>query len=190
MALFHAHILSQEPEAIVEVIKTWPKEPGTKIQDRIHERIETFPLTGPQNHYLLFDNAQDTYWDGDLWENFFKDIVQRGIGPYGILFCSYGSPGRRPVEHDNGTPLVLPDSARISLTPYPDTSDSEFPPIGLLFSRKEFDEAVDRFKGPDSNHIRMDQELRQMFFEWTMGHAGAVADFLYKLSRVVSPAVT
>jgi len=94
------------------------------------------------------------------------------------------------VEHDNGTPLVLHDSARISLTPNCiDTSDSEFLPIGLLFSREEFEEAVNRFKGPDHSRIRMDQELRQMLFEWTMGHAGAVGDLLYKLSHVVSPAI-
>ena len=191
MELFHTHILSQEPEAIVEVVKGWLKEPGTKIEDRIHQRIKTYPPTGPHNHYLLFDNAQDTYWDGFLWENFFKDIVQHGSGPCAILFCSYGSPSVRPVEHNNGTPLVLHDSARISLSPdCIDTSDSEFPPIGLLFSRAEFEEAMDRFKGPDRSCIRMDQELRQMLFEWTMGHAGAVGDLLYKLSRVVSPAVT
>ena len=55
-------------------------------------------------------------------------------------------------------------------------------------SREEFEEAVNRFKGPDHSRIRMDQELRQMLFEWTMGHAGAVGDLLYKLPRVVSPA--
>ena len=124
------------------------------------------PPTGSHNHYLLFDNAQDTYWDGFLWENFFKDTVQRGSGTCAILFCSYGSPSTRPVEHDDGIPLVLHDSARISLTPHRiDTSDSEFLPIGLLFSREEFEEAVNRFKGPDHSRIRMDQELRQMLFE-------------------------
>ena len=191
MELLHAHILSQEPSAIVEVIKGWGKQPGTEIEDRIHQRIKTYPFTGPHNHYLLFDNAQDTYWDAFLWENLFKDTVQRGSGPRAILFCSYGSPSTRPVEYDTGNPLHLDDSARISLTPHRvDTSDPEFPPIGLLFSRAEFDEAVDRFKGPDHSCIRMDEELRQTLFEWTMGHAGAVGDFLWKLSRVVSPAVT
>jgi hypothetical protein len=156
MELLHAHILSQEPGAIIEVIKGWRKQPETEIKDRIRQRIKTYPLTGPHRHYLLFDNAQDTYWDGFLWENFFKDIVQRGSGPRAILFCSYGSPSTRPVDYDNGTPPILDGSARISLTPY---SDSDFPPINLLFSRAEFEEAVDRFKSPDRSRIRMDEEL-------------------------------
>jgi hypothetical protein len=61
MELLHAHILSQDPEAIVEIIKGWPKEPGTKIKDRIVQRIETYPFAGPHNNYLLFDNTQDSY---------------------------------------------------------------------------------------------------------------------------------
>jgi hypothetical protein len=188
MELLHAHILSQEPGAVVEVIRGWFKETRTRVEDRIHEKIKTYRPTGPHKHYLLFDNAQDTYWDGYLWEDFFKDTIQRGSRTCAILFCSYGSPTARPVDHDNGAPLVLPESARISLTPDRiDTSDPEFLPIGLLFSGEEFEEAVNRFKGPDYGHIRMDQDLRRMLFEWTMGHAGAVGDLLYELSCVVSP---
>jgi hypothetical protein len=192
MELTHDHILSNDPEAIVEVIKAWPpKEPGTTIQDRMRQRIKTYPSDNHRNSYLLFDNAQDTYWDGDLWDVFFKDVVQHRSGPRAILFCSYGSPSPRPVEHDNGIPLVIPSNACVSLTPYhDDTSDLGFPPIGLLFSREEFDEAVDRFRGPDGDCILMDGELRQMLFEWTQGHAGAVGDLLRVLSRVVSPIVS
>jgi len=166
MELLHAHILSQDPSAIVGVVKGWEKQPGTKIEDRMHQRIKTYPLTGPHNHYLLFNNSQDTYCDGDLWEIFFKDTIQHGSGPRAILFCSYGSPSTRPVEHDNGTPLVLDNNACISLTPHHNhISDSMFPPIGLLFSQEEFEEAVDCFKGPDCIRTLMDQELRQVLFE-------------------------
>jgi hypothetical protein len=88
------------------------------------------------------------------------------------LFCFAAiNPTARPVDYDDGTPLVLYGGARMSLTPYRNsTSDSEYPPIGLLFSREEFDEAVDRFKRLDRDFIRVDQELQQMLFEWTMGH--------------------
>ena len=151
MNLTHDYILEHDPNAIVQVITAWPKEPGTTLTDRIRKKIDTYPLTKEErdkgcNSYLLFNNAQDTYWDGELWDYFFKDIVQCcSGGPCAILFCGYGSPKDQPVEHDNGTPLDLPNIARVSLTPY-DTHGSDFLPIGLLFSQDEFYEAVDRFQ--------------------------------------------
>lgn len=36
---------------------------------------------------LLIGEAQETYWDGDLWTAFFKEISW-GIDPYVILFSS------------------------------------------------------------------------------------------------------
>jgi hypothetical protein len=54
-------------------------------------------------------------------------------------------------------------------------------PIGLLFSQAEFDEAVLRFRGIDGR-IRLDDELQEMIFDWTEGHAGAVHDVLQRLS--------
>jgi hypothetical protein len=187
MELLHDHILKHDRAATVEVIKGWRKEEGTTIRDRMHQRIKTYPSASSNKLYFLFDNAQDTYWDGHLWEYFFKDTVQHGSGPLAVLFCSYGSPSNRPVEYEEGVPPILPPSSRISLTPYYDGSG--FPPIGLLFSREEFEEAVDRFRGADNKCICVDQTLRQMLFEWTMGHAGAVGDLLTKLSQTVSPQV-
>jgi hypothetical protein len=184
MELLHDHILKHDRTATVEVIKAWPKEPGTTIEHRISQRIKTRPWFSSRKVHLLFDNAQDTYWDELLWENFFKDTVQHGSGPLAILFCSYGSPSIRPVEYDIGTPPIIPPTARISLSPFYDHSG--FPPIGLLFSQEEFEEAVDRFRGPDSSRIRVDQGLRQKLFEVTMGHAGAVGDLLKKLAQMVS----
>ena len=190
MELLHDHILNHDRAATVEVIKGWPREDGTTIQDRIHKRIKSYSASSGKL-YLLFDNAQDTYWDVHLWENFFKDVVQHGSGPLAILFCSYGSPGTKPVEYDEGNPPILPLSSRISLTPsHDDTNDSGFPPIGLLFSREEFKEAVDCFRGADVTRIRVEQELRQILFEWTMGHAGAVGDLLTVLSNTVSSLVS
>jgi hypothetical protein len=186
MELLHAHILSKDPTAIVEVIKGWPVETGIEIEDRMIRRIKTFPFDDPCNHYLLFDNAHDTYWDGLLWETLFKDNVQRHrSGPFAILFCSYGSPTTQPVDHETGTPLCLPCDARVSLTPS-NTTTLAFSPIGLLFSREEFNEAIERHKDADRTIIRLDQALQDMLFEWTMGHAGAVGDLLFKLTHLVS----
>jgi hypothetical protein len=186
MELFHAYILSKDRNAVVEVIKRWRKEPGTEIKDRIRKRIKTYPFAGPHNHYLLFDNAHSTYWDVSLWEDLFKDIVQHRLnGPFAILFCSYGNPNSQPVTGETVTPLSLPPLARVSLIP--SVTDNPFlPPIGLLFTRKEFNEALERYKDADRSIIRLDQGLRDLLFEWTMGHAGAVGDLLFTLAREVS----
>jgi hypothetical protein len=107
-----------------------------------------------------------------------------------LLFCFAVMEAHAPSQWSTTTGIRLSYMAvHVSLTPYPNvTSDSGFSPIGLLFSREELEEAVDCFKAPDGSRIRMGQELRQMLFEWTMGHTGVVGDLLYMLSRVVSPA--
>lgn len=148
------------------------------------------PFDPLRNNFLLFDNAHETYWDGPLWKNFFKDTIQGGQGVFVALFCSYGSPTTWSADYDHGTSLILDSRARISLTAhYDDASDSGYLPIGLLFSREEFDETVDRFRDCDRSFIFVDKELRETLFEWTMGHAGAIGDLLDKLCIVVSPTI-
>lgn len=179
MELLYVYILTRNPAAVVKIIKSWPEQTGADLEERIKGRI---PPSDPQNTYLLFDNAQDTYWDSDLWEYYFKDKVQRGSGPFAILFCSYGSPTYRPVLYARGAPLVIEACARMSLQPAICTHPRHSP-VGLLFSREEFNEAIDRYKGPDRDAVRMDEELRELLFVWTMGHPGAVADLLFMLAH-------
>ena len=71
--------------------------------------------------YLLLDEAQQSYWDDELWAALFKSI-QRDVGaPFVILFSSYGSPGRG-YEGFNGqkhikTPMVFASDQQISMRP-------------------------------------------------------------------------
>jgi hypothetical protein len=186
MELIHARILSEEPEAVVEVIKSWTKAPGTHVEERMSTRIKTYPFRSPgKNYYILFDHAHESYWDTAFWETFFKDSVQHGSGPFAIIFCSYGSPSPEPIDHEDGTPVRLPPCSRVSLTPHT-CNDPHHSPVGLLFSQKEFNETLERFRGPDHDVIRLDQELQEMLFEWSMGHAGAIGDLLSLLSRCLT----
>jgi len=164
----------------------WPKRPETDLKERKKKQIKTFPFTDRANTYLLFDNGQNTYWDGELWEYFFKDdIVLRGRGPFVILFCSYGSPTSRPVHYDCGTPLTLVRCARMTLRA--DTCHhADHGPIGLLLSRPEFEEVIYRFKGPYCVAVCLDDDLRELLFDWTLGHVGAVVDILSELARQAS----
>lgn len=54
--------------------------------------------------YLLLDEAQQSYWDGDLWADLFKR-VEPGASPFIILFTSYGSPHRGFAEKSTGNLL-------------------------------------------------------------------------------------
>ena len=161
MDLLHNHILSENHDPYVEVINEWPKESETDWNPHLIKRVKSYPTVGPGTRYLLFNNAQDTYWDVSLWENFFKSVVQCLHGPFfAVLFCSYGNPGERPLDYDSGTPLRLPSGACISLTPsHNDSLGLQYPPIGLFFSREEFEEAVDRYRILDRGLIHVDEDL-------------------------------
>jgi hypothetical protein len=56
---------------------------------------------------IFFDEAQDSYWDEELWLEFFK-ALELGMGSIVILFASFGADQRTPVGTINtGTPLVM-----------------------------------------------------------------------------------
>jgi hypothetical protein len=182
LTLLHSHIISQDSEAVVDVIKSWPKiTHQDTIQSRLHHRI------GTKSTYLLFDNGQDAYWDSELWDVFFKDVVQKGNGPLVVLFCSYGSPTARPLLYNQGAPLKLNGCAHISLQTS-DCIDNErqpHPPCSLLFSKTEFEEVLQTYENHDASRLLMDDSLQDMLFDWTNGHAGGVVDLLSLLSQRV-----
>lgn len=187
MDLLHAYILSNVPGATVITANTWcdPCHGPKTITGRMDAFLKLPDRTDWNNVYLLFDNAQFTYWDGALWDNFFKDCVQRRKGPATILFCSYGNPSEIKIEATptplHVTPPVIVEGARVSLRPIP----GRLPPVGLLFTRQEFDDAVSRFSKPDGTRVPMAIELQTFLFDLTSGHPGAVADLLSMLATDV-----
>ena len=180
--LLWARIRTENPQADIHNILVWPEPlPDTDESDvimRLTRRIPGYP--NPSNiTYLLFDNGQATYWDKYLWETFFKSVA--GYDKYKvILFCSYGSAGVRPLDYDIGTPMDLSPRARVSLVPSGEQAD-EFGSIGLLFTRGEFDEVIER-----ERELALDQDLQDQIFRWTGGHAGAVSDVLRTILILVS----
>ena len=72
--------------------------------------------------YLLLDEAQESYWDGELWAAFFKAIGQSNPkAPFVVLFASYGSPGRGNAGFNQdvyiNTPMDLHAPQMISVRP-------------------------------------------------------------------------
>ncbi|KAG8910257.1 hypothetical protein FRC02_007292 [Tulasnella sp. 418] len=178
MALLDARIRRSEPDAFVRRVTYWSREylnnfpdPLERMQVYVHNDYPEGKRPGVRN-YILFDDAQDTYWDEWLWNVVFKKIGDGSTPYYVVLFCSYGSPGPRPLDYECGAPLRLPPSARISLRPQ-DTDDG-IGPAGVLLSHAEYDDVVNRFPRP----VVLDDEFRSLIFDWTAGYAGAVSDFL------------
>ena len=172
-----------DPSAVVHVTWSWLKDKAPTTYDaRLFARL---PGIADQEEeitektYILLDNGQDTYWDTELWENFFKDHQQRPNGYRIVLFCSYGIAGKRMVDYPHGTPSVARPTARISLRPKTILSDYE--PVGLLLNREEFDDVVKR-----SAAVLLCPDLQDFIFETTDGHVGAVAGVLDALTRLVS----
>jgi len=173
-----------DPSALVCVTWSWLKDLNT-YSSRLSARLPGVTVQGEgedesmENTYLLFDNGQDTYWDTEPWENFFKDHQQRRKGYHIILFCSYGSASKRVVDYKHGTPGLVRPRARISLRRTTVASNRE--PVGLLLNREEFGDVLER-----AAEVLLDPDLQDFIFESTDGHVGAVMSVLEALSTLVS----
>ena len=147
-----------------------------KTQEDIYDyfQLKKVPLhPNPRlTTYVFFDDAQDTYSDNDLWNNFFKDVESTNFRV--VLFCSYGSPASRVVDviHPKGTPTKLRNAARMSLRPSDDNP-------GLLLSHEEYKKVLDLWKP----RVYLDSELQELIYGWTEGHVGAVSGILHSISN-------
>ncbi|KAK2459536.1 hypothetical protein APHAL10511_008442 [Amanita phalloides] len=166
--LLHDYILQQNFHASVESIESWATHPGEDIYTIVTRVDPAYPSPLVPT-YLLFDEAQDTYHDVNLWNNFFKRVHDGAFNNYYIvLFCSYGSPSPQPVMYDRGgTPLALNPAARVSLWHAAN-------PVGLLLSQTEFEEVAAKYKPS----LKLHPGLLDYLFHLTAGHVGAVVSLL------------
>jgi len=128
------------------------------------------------DHFLLIDDAQQTYWDDALW-TWLKDYCQAGLRSFRVaLFCGheYNTDGKCPTP-----PHISPES-KIQLDREPRTTGGQ--PIGLKLSEKEFEEVYIKH----DKTLRCDMPLRQLIYNWTDGHVGAVKAMFGYITRKVS----
>lgn len=120
---------------------------------------------------FIFDEAQLSYWDLDLWTGFFKEI--RGDTPdrWAIAFASYGSASSR--FKIQGSPIWLNDLQRVTLRAI--DHDDGLPAVGLLFSQEEMDDLVSVLY---QSCRYFDPSFFVSVFHVSAGHIGAICDFL------------
>jgi len=118
---------------------------------------------------FIFNDAQMTYWDVELWNSFFKSI--HDFDCYVIVFASYGSPTSLDVRITN---MRLPKCQRVTLC----RVDYKYSPqpVGVLLMRPEFDDLISKCYPPERHPF--DITFLDSVFSLTIGHAGAVSDLL------------
>ena len=121
---------------------------------------------------FIFDEAQSTYWDVELWRDFFKNL-NGSKDTQAIIFTSYGSASTRFFL--KGIPIDLNDMQRVTLNAIP--YDDDLPPVGLRLTKDEMDELISVLCPDPGRHYFHDWFFRSLLLV-TGGHVGAVCDFM------------
>lgn len=165
------HTCLKERGALVYAIDGWKNDkPHMEI---LQEICGAFDSTRPT--YLLFDEAQDTYLDDQLWNHFFKS-VRSMTNMHVALFCSYGSASSRVKDSSYGTPDKFDEYHRLTLYPTAET------PLGLFLSYHELDDLIFRFP----RQLILADDVKKEILAWSAGHVGAIEYLLDSILRKVS----
>lgn len=120
---------------------------------------------------FIFDDAHLTYWDEQLWRDFFR-MLRDYKNLRAIAFASYGSPAQRIIL--GGTQIDLIEMQRVTLKSIP--YNDHIPPVGLLLSAEEMaDFASVLYPQPE---YYFDSSFFNALFALTGGHVGATRDFV------------
>lgn len=130
--------MKHEPTTKVLIIYGWSSKEGDNRSDRWKRHLQNQGWVETNPTVLIFDEAQISYNDGNLWNNFLKSINHY---PHcrTIIFTSYGSPTTQIIIIQ-GTPMIIPDEQRVTLRAIQHSDN--LPPAGLFFDRIEFNDLV------------------------------------------------
>ncbi|PYI26287.1 hypothetical protein BP00DRAFT_430457 [Aspergillus indologenus CBS 114.80] len=143
--------------------------------------------------FLLLDEAQQTYWNTQLWTDLFKSITGSSAVKI-VVFACYGSPGAEPGratttmrELPGQTPMVFHPHQQISLRPE-ETEETapRWKPVGLLLDEIEAHEILDRYVPntvSDGANI-LTEELKHGLFLVSGGHAGLLVSLADALELI------
>lgn len=173
----------------VTMIEAWPETEEYNYLEFLvkHVHVEGHKDVTVQNlqkadMVLIFDEAQMSYDNLELWLGFIKTQIGRKYGPRICYFSSYGSSTGAASCPSAGSPLgFLGLEKRISITvsPLPDS-----PPISLFYNKPEFDDAVRRLCADIRHPLPLADDARDYIFRLTDGHPGAVSGFIEALTKV------
>ena len=160
----------REPTTDVISISGWPTKEVVAMGDW-KRQLKRRGWVEKNETVFILDEAQTSYGDSDLWNNFFKSIHDYPHCRV-IIFASYGSPTTRFIIR--GTPIFIPDRQRVTLRPI--QHEDNLSAAGLLFTRIEFDNLVSVMY-PFPRYV-FDISFFDNLFDLTEGHVGAMTDFI------------
>lgn len=138
--------------------------------------------------YLFIDEAQESYWDEELWVSLFKSVSINHNGPWIVTFSSYGPPGGGGYAGlNNSNRRFQKIHARFgperSLSFRPNFRVSEFgmTPIGLLLTPQEAEPVVKLLS--HSNGVKLANGLKIAVLRISGYHAGAVCSLIEVISK-------
>lgn len=159
-----------EPTTDVINISTWPTR-EIVAGGEWKRQLKRLGWVEQNKTVFIFDEAQVSYGDSDLWNNFFKSIHEYPRCR-AIIFASYGSP-TAPITI-RGTSILIHDVRRVTLRAI--QHDDNLPVAGVLFTRKEFNDLV-AVMYPSPEYV-FDASFFDSLFNLTEGHVGAIVDFM------------
>lgn len=168
--LLGEHIRERDPTVNVIWVNGWPREEVAGMGGCRHY-LEQKGWIDRERTVFIFDEAQLSYADWDLWNGFFRsihDFKDRRA----IAFVSYGSP-TSPIEI-GGTLITIMAPQRVTLRPI--SHDDGLPSVGLFFSQDEFDDLVSKHYPPEKYFF--DSSFFDALLLVTGGHIGAISDFM------------
>ncbi len=166
--LLAEHIYQQDESVHIIWIYGWP----TKAERRNYRSyLQEKGWIEYAKTVFIFDEAQESYHDIELWTGFFKSM-RAHRERRAIVLCSYGSPASRISFRE--IPLVVTDAQRVTLR-HIDHKD-HLPPVGLFFTLSEFNDLVT--KNYPSPQFHFHSSFFDTLFRVTNGHVGAIQDFI------------
>jgi hypothetical protein len=173
---------------------SWVTDPPSRAEDRLASLAQQAGYSNVDATYFqphvalatglifIIDEAQMTYRDKSLWL-IIKDQIYRELGPRFILLSSYGSPSQRPEEVGSiGTPIFIFPKQKLSLVPR-NTKHSNVP-LGLLLSKDETFEAIDKAEECQLGGLSLANDIKEVIYELTNGHCGGIKSLVSAISRL------
>jgi hypothetical protein len=151
-----------------------------KIVPGYHELIQAI-FRSECPIWLFFDDAQDTFWDEELWSGPFKEVMNNRLyTPVRIVcFAAYGSPAYWNNPDPHGTPQPIPPQATMGLSP------TNLVNHALRFTEEEFHEFMklrDNLsrsgRNPSFRWTVIDDDLKDYVLTSSIGHIGAIVGLM------------
>ncbi|KAL3480195.1 hypothetical protein BJX99DRAFT_254788 [Aspergillus californicus] len=131
--------------------------------------------------YLLIDDAQETYWDEELWSGFFNNVNFASSSCI-VLFTSFCLPdsGSSGLFERKSTavPMALSPAQQISFCAGYHVITSPWTPIGLQLSQSEAEALVLTHASP---FTFLSEGLKISIFQDSNGHIGALITMVHTI---------